>query len=110
MDTEKRVVETEDFRIQIEVRRKDSMLVMRPTYYLDVSAHRQDIATLLSELDTKNRRESAPRAVGHVISDSGERNDVDTIGAHCSSLVTYKKRIGASVNPKPSSVVGYVDL
>jgi len=86
------------------------MLVMRPTYYQDVSAHKQDIATLLSELDTKNRRGPAPRAVDHVISDSGERNDVDTIGVHCSSLATYKKQIGTSVNPKPSSVVGYVDL
>ena len=86
------------------------MLVMRPTYYQDVSTHRQNMTTLLSELDTKNRRGPNLRAIEHVTSDSGERNDADTIGVHSSFLATCGKQIGASVKPKPSSVVGYVDL
>jgi hypothetical protein len=86
------------------------MLVMRPTYYQDVSIHRQGIAKLLSELDTKNRRGPNLRAIEHVTSDSGERNDADTIGVHSSSLDTFEEQIGTSVKPKPSSVVDYVDL
>lgn len=86
------------------------MLVMRPTYYQDVSTHRQNMTTLLSELDTKNRRGPNLRAIEHVTSDSGERNDADTIGVRSLSLVTSEEQIGASVKPKPSSVVGYVDL
>lgn len=86
------------------------MLVMRPTYYQDVSIHRQDTAKLLSELDTTNIRGPNLRAIEHVTNDSGGRNDADTIGVHSSSLATSEEQIGASVKQKPSSVVGYVDL
>ena len=86
------------------------MLVMRPTYYQDVSKHRQDIATLLLGLDAENRRKADLRAIEHVTSDRGERNDADTIGVHSSSLVTSEEQIVASAKHKPWSVVGFVDL
>ena len=86
------------------------MLVMRPTYYQDVSMHRQNIAKLLSELDAKNRKGLEPRAVEQLISDNGERNDTSTIGVKSSFLATCEKQIAASVKPKPSGVIGYVDL
>jgi len=86
------------------------MLLIRPTYYQDVSKHRQDIATLLLGLDTENRRKADLRAIEHVTSDRGERNDADTIGVHSSSLVTSEEQIVASAKHKPWSVVGFVDL
>ena len=89
------------------------MLLIRPTYYQDVSKHRQDIATLLLGLDAENRRKADLRAIEHVTSDRGERNDADTIGVigvHSSSLVTSEQQIVASAKHKPWSVVGFVDL